>query len=75
MVDSAATTAEAVEDELTRLGLLHPANDGAEENRERPDGAGRLRFLTTDAPERFARVGSLFLGARIDPAIMELVVL
>jgi glutamate racemase len=75
MVDSAATTAEAVEDELVRRGLLHPADDEAGKNREGRDSAGHLRFLTTDAPERFARVGSLFLGARIDPAILELVTL
>jgi glutamate racemase len=31
------------------------------------------RFLSTDAPERFARVGSLFFGADIDPAQVELV--
>ena len=33
----------------------------------------RLHFLTTDAPERFARVGSLFLGMSLDPARLELV--
>jgi len=31
------------------------------------------RFLSTDAPERFARVGSQFFGATIDPAQVELV--
>ena len=36
---------------------------------------GLLHFLTTDAPERFARVGSLFLGVPIEPGRIELVVL
>lgn len=34
---------------------------------------GPHRFLSTDAPERFARVGSQFFGAEIDPAQVELV--
>jgi glutamate racemase len=43
----------------------------------RATGSGRMgvshRFLSTDAPERFARVGSQFFGATIDPAQVELV--
>jgi glutamate racemase len=31
------------------------------------------RFLATDAPERFARVGEIFLGAKIDESAVELV--
>lgn len=84
MVDSAATTAAAVEAELGRLGLLRPDPDMSPDTRKdaRKDAAktadgeretNRLHFLTTDAPERFARVGSLFLGAHIDAAALELV--
>ncbi|MDL2290509.1 glutamate racemase [Desulfovibrio sp. OttesenSCG-928-F20] len=65
MVDSAATTAEAVEQELTRLAMLRPAAS--------PDG--ELHFLTTDAPDRFARVGGLFLNREICADDIELVVL
>ena len=51
IVDSAATTAESVEEELTRLNLL------------RADGhTGVRRFMTTDNRERFARTGGHFLG-------------
>jgi glutamate racemase len=32
-----------------------------------------VRFLATDSPERFARVGAAFLGAPIDPAQVELI--
>jgi len=74
LVDSAATTAEAVEQELKRRALLqpslllpHPLNQQG--------ASGRLHFLTTDAPERFSRVGSLFLGTDINPDQLELVTL
>jgi glutamate racemase len=87
LVDSAATTAEAVEERLRELDLLHPdqaargagnpaACPGAEERvRETADPLSRLHLLTTDAPERFARVGSLFLGMPLDAAALELVTL
>jgi glutamate racemase len=74
LVDSAATTAEAVEQELKRLNLLRPEQPGSiGECEEKP--SERLHFLTTDAPERFAKVGSLFLGMDITPDQLELVVL
>jgi len=64
LMDSAETTAEAVAEELTRLGIMrHSAERGA------------WRFMTTDSPERFCRVGSQFLGAPINPENLELVVL
>lgn len=61
IVDSAATTAESVQAELTRLNLL------------RPGGVGRCRFLTTDNQSRFARTGSLFLEHPLKTAEVELV--
>lgn len=70
LIDSAATTAEAVEEELRRLNLLRP-----EASLPKEDPRDRLHFLTTDAPERFARVGGLFLGMPIAPERLELVVL
>lgn len=71
MVDSAATTAEVVEQKLRALHLLNPAGtEGASSPDARP---GTMHFLTTDAPERFARVGSLFLGSPIQKDNLELV--
>ncbi len=61
MVDSAATTAKAVYD---RLG--HSLRSSA----TRPTG---VRFLATDSPERFARVGSRFLGQAIPASDVELI--
>ncbi|MFV8753090.1 glutamate racemase [Nannocystaceae bacterium ST9] len=53
LVDSAETTAQSVESALRGQGR---------------SGRGTTRFLATDAPERFARVGAVFLvgGARAD---------
>jgi glutamate racemase len=64
LVDSARTTAEAVAAALLARGLLADA---------RPSEGPVVRFLATDAPERFARVGGVFLGAAIRLADVELV--
>ena len=64
MVDSAETTAAAVAD---ALNAKHMSNE---------DGAGAaspMRFFATDSPERFARVGAIFLGRPIDVADVELI--
>ena len=62
IVDSAATTAEALARVLQQHGL------------ERPDrGAGRVTLLATDGPERFARVGAVFLGQSLAPGDVEIV--
>ena len=61
LVDSAETTARAVTGMLEENGLR---NTGAE---------GWSRFLVTDAPDRFSRVGEIFLGAPIDPGAVEVV--
>lgn len=61
LVDSAATTADAVAQLLAARRLIHT-------------GAPKPpRFMATDSPERFARVGEIFLGTRIDPNAVELV--
>lgn len=62
LVDSAATTASALEERLRELNLLRGSGSDASH-----------RYLVTDAPERFARVGQIFLGAPIDPTDIELV--
>lgn len=61
IVDSAATTAKAVRDRLGSLLRASPARRSA------------VRFLATDGPERFARVGSRFLGQTIAPSDVELI--
>jgi glutamate racemase len=62
LVDSATTTAAAL---CARLGR-RPAAAGAAP-------VGTLAFLATDGPERFAAVGSRFLGEPLRPGQLELV--
>jgi glutamate racemase len=61
LIDSAVTTADAV------------ANLIAEQRLASKTGAPTLTFLATDAPDRFARVGEIFLGQPIDPGTVELI--
>ena len=60
LVDSAATTAEAVAQLLTERGLERDTKNSEPH-----------RFMATDAPDRFARVGEIFLGHAIDPGSVE----
>ena len=62
LVDSAETTAAAAERLLKDTKLAR--TEGS---------ASPVVFLATDAPERFARVGQIFLGKQIAPASVELV--
>jgi len=62
IVDSATTTARAAEDVLDHCGLAAPA--GAE--------PGPVRYLATDAPDRFARVSKVFVPWPIPAAEVEL---
>lgn len=62
IVDSAATTAEAV---AVRLGA---SRQGGGSGHDR----GTLRLMATDGPERFARVSAIF-GIPVDAAEVELV--
>lgn len=59
LVDSGETVAEAAE---LSLG-----------SNRRPSRKGTVRYLATDGPERFARVGSLFLGETLTPSDVEIV--
>ena len=61
LVDSAATTACEVETILD------------DRNLRRMSAKHKPTFLGTDAPERFARVGSLFFGSEIAPDQVELI--
>ena len=60
IVDSAETTATAVQKALRDHALLNPAT-----------GSPRPILQATDGPERFARVGSRFLGEAFDAAQVE----
>ncbi len=60
IIDSAETTAEAVEAILKERNLL-------------ASGPASSRFLCTDAPGRFADLGRIFLGEAIDPGAVTLV--
>jgi glutamate racemase len=62
IVDSAATTATALAVVLEQRGLLRPAA-----------GEGAVTLLATDGPERFARVGAVFLGQPLSAADVEIV--
>ncbi len=61
IVDSALTTAAAVRDELLAAGIARSA------------GSQSLQFIATDGAERFARVGSRFLGRSIEARRIELI--
>jgi glutamate racemase len=62
MVDSAETTAAAVADALAANGM-----------RNETGGSSAMCFFATDSPERFARVGAIFLGRPIDAADVALI--
>ena len=62
IVDSAATTALRVAEELRATNLLRQT-----------DGLARYSFLTTDNTTRFARTGSLFLGRNLTDGEVSLV--
>lgn len=70
IVDSAATTADTVASVLATEGLAAPGNDSVTPRGTR---TSRVRFLATDAPERFARVGETFFGRPISATDVELV--
>lgn len=61
IVDSAETTAAALQVMLHQEGIAAARQDG------------EVRFLATDGRERFARVGALFLGHAFRPEDVELV--
>ena len=62
LVDSAATTAQALTQTLVARELAASA-----------DGTGRIELLATDDADRFARVGSTFLGRTLAASDVEIV--
>jgi len=62
IVDSAATTADTVHNELERMNLHRPDRE-----------CGTTTYLTTDDVARFARTGTRFLGTAIRESEVELV--
>lgn len=63
IIDSATTTARAVEDLLDHRGLMAPT----------PAYPGRIRYLATDAPDRFARVSRVFVPWAIAPEEVDMI--
>lgn len=57
LIDSGVATAAAVREGLAAADLL------------RPRGTADTSFFVTDAPERFVKVGTRFLGAQVDSAV------
>ncbi len=57
LVDSAQTTAAAVRETLLRESLA------------RRSGGGSISFFVTDVPDRFVKVGSHFMGERVESAV------
>jgi len=62
IVDSAATTADALRRALDAAKLTRAARD-----------TGAVRLLATDGAERFARIGATFLGRRLEATDIEIV--
>jgi glutamate racemase len=61
IVDSAEVTALSVVGWLAARGFSNPQRQ-----------AGADQFLVTDAPARFARLGTMFLGCEIAPLVSEI---
>jgi glutamate racemase len=62
IVDSAVTTAQSLCAELAQASLTAPATQ-----------QGAMQLLATDSRERFARVGSVFLGESLQADAIELI--
>ncbi len=62
LVDSADTTAIAVQKELVAQGLLYDGEGGE---------GGNCNYMTTDDAKRFARIGGLFLGHTLEEDMVE----
>jgi glutamate racemase len=56
LVDSARTTAATVRETLSRYGLARR-------------GTGSVSFFVTDVPDQFVKVGSRFMGQRVESAV------
>ncbi|MFW0051497.1 MAG: hypothetical protein AB8V52_03045 [Coxiella endosymbiont of Dermacentor nuttalli] len=61
IIDSATETAMAVKSITQKMNL------------ENTDQSSELTFLVTDSPKRFARIGEIFLGQRINPSLLYLI--
>ncbi|MDO9631203.1 MAG: aspartate/glutamate racemase family protein, partial [Humidesulfovibrio sp.] len=74
LIDSAETTARWVAEELAARGLLRPGGPDAESGDNGPRSVKEsVRFFATDDPDRFARVGEIFLGEALSPSDVTLV--
>jgi glutamate racemase len=57
LVDSARTTADSVRETLRKSGLA------------RRSGRGSVTFFVSDVPERFVKVGTRFMGQKVESAV------
>jgi glutamate racemase len=57
IIDSATATAESVAEQLRELGLV------------RKNSRGEQSFFVTETPDRFIRVGRLFIGPQVESAV------
>lgn len=73
IVDSARTTAEAVRRLLDHHQLHAPSDAPGPQSRGERRGPARTELLATDDRERFARVGTRFLGISLDSNEVDLV--
>lgn len=64
IVDSAHVTAVEVKSLLEQMALMRSANE-----RKNP----MVKYMVTDLPERFIRVGEIFLGEVISPSAVDLI--
>ncbi len=71
IVDSAATTAAAVREELG--GAAGPQSAGPQSEGGGAGVGGAVTWLATDGAARFARVGSAFLGESLDAEAIEII--
>jgi glutamate racemase len=69
IVDSAATTAQALVDGMASRPAA-TSDPGSVQGRRVP---GRIRWLATDDADRFARVGGRFFGAELRADAVEII--
>jgi len=68
IVDSAESTAQAVERQLVRQLKIEPLPSSAQKKRAR-NGGPELKFFATDSAERFRKLGTRFLGLPVEDVV------
>ncbi|MGA2398265.1 MAG: glutamate racemase [Steroidobacteraceae bacterium] len=73
IVDSAATTAQAVAGQMAPPPAASTDTDAGGRVHGARSYGGRIRWLATDDAERFARVGGRFFGAELHAGAVEII--